>query len=715
MFNCKKILVVTLIMSFVGCQGALGSMTNTTAREPLFTGDGSTVAFVFNFPIDTGSSGSHADLEVHLITTATGVAAQRTETTHYTVTATNNNFTSGGTVTMVTAPASTEQLLIKRTTAQTQTASIGASGVLKTIETSLDKLTRETIDQQEELDRTPSFPVTDPASSFGNWPNNKLRAGLLAGFDETTGAPTAVELAAGTFTVSAFAKTYLDDTTAAATMATLQGIPVFNVMNPAYGATGLGTGDDGAAVQAIVDSVANSATGGAEIFFPPGAYRFATTVIVQTPGIKFTGSHNSDSGTNATNLATIVNATGSNAISGSNAAGSSAFRSLTIQNLNFRTEANTGAAMIKIVGGLWHSLRDLGIWGIDSGDDNTAVKYTGYAIELDQVQQVEVERVFMKYYSEAAFYPIEIKNTSVTELRTGNIAVRDVQMLTCYNGFKIDGPRSNNNIILENCKVVSPSGHTFVGNVGKALVVGTEGRTPANADVGGVVNLTVRNCEFENKNDGCIELQNCEQVTIEDSWLHCDTVPAVKIEGNVRGVNYRPNYITYADNILDMDSTNGPIENVVIDKQVLNKQRRAIITVVDYTTATTGDIISLTVNNIQYDLVEGTDWDAATSNNITAASILDAVEGMADIDDTATTVTDNAVTAAYIEAVSDNSSAITSAIQNFQIPTETINITEVSPIDYRRTWLAGTEIIESIVCFQGAVVAYENEVVTYTD
>ncbi len=210
----RKMFVLVLLTAILGCQPIFGSITETSNRESLFTGDGGTAGFVFSFPIDTGSSGSHADLEVHLITTATGNAVEQTETTHYSVSATNNNFSSGGTVTMVTAPASTEMLLIIRDTPQTQEASIGASGVRRTIQDALDKLTREVIDLQEEISRSLKFPVSDSTSITAELADSVSRASTALGFT-STGAPVAISsFTADTVAVDEFMEDYLAKSTA---------------------------------------------------------------------------------------------------------------------------------------------------------------------------------------------------------------------------------------------------------------------------------------------------------------------------------------------------------------------------------------------------------------------------------------------------------------------------------------------------------------------
>jgi len=124
------------------------TVSNTTSKIR-YTGNGTTTAFTFPFKIF-----DNTDLEVYLITTATGASVLQTITTHYTVAITEN--ADGGTVTMVTAPASTEELLIKRVLPRTQAVDLPAVSNFpeESIENALDKLTMLTAELEEAIDRT---------------------------------------------------------------------------------------------------------------------------------------------------------------------------------------------------------------------------------------------------------------------------------------------------------------------------------------------------------------------------------------------------------------------------------------------------------------------------------------------------------------------------------------------------------------------------------
>ena len=108
---------------------------STTTNRVSFAGNGSTTAF--SFPYYFAAS---TDLLVILRTSA-GVETTKTLTTHYTVTGADSS--SGGTVTMVTAPASGETLYIVRDPALTQSLDLVENDAFPaaTAETRLDRIT----------------------------------------------------------------------------------------------------------------------------------------------------------------------------------------------------------------------------------------------------------------------------------------------------------------------------------------------------------------------------------------------------------------------------------------------------------------------------------------------------------------------------------------------------------------------------------------------
>jgi hypothetical protein len=120
------------------------TVSSTTDRK-LYTGDDATVAFATSPVVFFDET----DLEVYIITTATGVSVQQTLTTDYTV---SGGAGSTGTVTMLTAPASTEKLLIKRVVPATQPSDFvnNDASDAEVVEDALDRLTM--IAQQKNAD-----------------------------------------------------------------------------------------------------------------------------------------------------------------------------------------------------------------------------------------------------------------------------------------------------------------------------------------------------------------------------------------------------------------------------------------------------------------------------------------------------------------------------------------------------------------------------------
>lgn len=108
-------------------------ITDTSSRVA-YSGNGSTTAFAFNFRVfDTD------ELTVILRNNTTNVETTQTLTTHYTVTL---NSGEGGTVTMLTAPASGETLYIGKEVAETQPESITTGNLpAATLEQMSDRLT----------------------------------------------------------------------------------------------------------------------------------------------------------------------------------------------------------------------------------------------------------------------------------------------------------------------------------------------------------------------------------------------------------------------------------------------------------------------------------------------------------------------------------------------------------------------------------------------
>ena len=186
---------------------------SSTTTKTTYTGDGSTTAFATGFRF---IQNSHVKVVERVI--ATGAETTLTETTHYTLTGADD--ASGGTVTAVTAPASTVQWIVKRATPETQGSSLPAGGAFPsaTVEQMVDLLTMLVQQHSEEISRALVLAETSPTGSI-TLPEpsaNKLLGWNSGATDlENKGA------AATSVTTTAFIDTLLDDADAATALATL--------------------------------------------------------------------------------------------------------------------------------------------------------------------------------------------------------------------------------------------------------------------------------------------------------------------------------------------------------------------------------------------------------------------------------------------------------------------------------------------------------------
>lgn len=124
------------------------TVTNTTLKGGPYNGNGSTTAFATGFQFTI-----NADVDV-ILTDSAGAETVQTETTHYTLTGAGSP--SGGTVTMVTAPATGEKLTVIRdmTLDQQTDYTEGGKFPAETHEAIADKSVMIAQQQQEEINRT---------------------------------------------------------------------------------------------------------------------------------------------------------------------------------------------------------------------------------------------------------------------------------------------------------------------------------------------------------------------------------------------------------------------------------------------------------------------------------------------------------------------------------------------------------------------------------
>lgn len=174
-----KIKTILLVLISVTCSYATLSTTYAPAQ---YNCDGSTTEFTFGYPFFETS-----DLEVYLVTSATGETNKLVEGAgagKYTVYAPNADYSSGARITTGTAYANTYRLVIARNVPYGQQLDINGDFVpAEPLEQELDKLAAQIQQVKDNIGRTITAPVTDPASITLQLPAAEERANQIAYFD----------------------------------------------------------------------------------------------------------------------------------------------------------------------------------------------------------------------------------------------------------------------------------------------------------------------------------------------------------------------------------------------------------------------------------------------------------------------------------------------------------------------------------------------------
>lgn len=189
---------------------SLETLTNRIA----YGGNGTTTAFSFPYYFL-----EKTDLKVVLVA-SNGSETVQTLTTHYTVS--GEGSTSGGTVTMLSAPASGASLVIIRNTELTQEKSFETNGSLPVseLEEALDKIHMIIQRLDERLDRAVVLKETDSNAVSLELPKVADRSSTFLAFD-SDGAIVAASGTVSEVPVTSFMESLLDDSTASAARSTL--------------------------------------------------------------------------------------------------------------------------------------------------------------------------------------------------------------------------------------------------------------------------------------------------------------------------------------------------------------------------------------------------------------------------------------------------------------------------------------------------------------
>jgi hypothetical protein len=260
----------------------------STASEIQYDGDGSSTVFAVPFPFDTS-----ADLKV-VLTSSAGVPAVLT--TGFSV---SGGGGSTGSVTMTTAPASGEKLLIIDDPERTQPVDYVANDAFpaETHERALDRCTRLLKRLYQLTQNSIRYADGDPArGTNAQMPTVASRRGLWARWADSSTAPLepAELLASGTaLSQSIIGGLYRPQTTAESAAGVTPTNYFYDVGDVRrYGAVGDNSTDCTAAFQAAID-VASQGTG-AFVFVPQGTFRVTDTLEIaagKNPSIQGSGKY----------------------------------------------------------------------------------------------------------------------------------------------------------------------------------------------------------------------------------------------------------------------------------------------------------------------------------------------------------------------------------------------------------------------------------------
>ena len=283
---------------------------STTTILNSYSGNGSTTAFAYTFPINTTS-------EISVIErSATGTETVKSEGTGSTNYGIADNGSAGGTVTMVTAPASGTTLLIRRNTDFTQETDYVANDPFpaETHEDALDKLQMQTQELEEELNRSLKISRTNSMTSTEFTTSASDRASKVLAFDSSGELSVTQEL--GTFkgnsattTTAAFVQR---DIVKATTTAQLNNIYIC-VADSAIGDTLTDTDHFELLVDAV--SAATSATAAAT-----SATAAASSATASASSASTASGHKDTASTKATEAASSATAAASSATAAANSA-----------------------------------------------------------------------------------------------------------------------------------------------------------------------------------------------------------------------------------------------------------------------------------------------------------------------------------------------------------------------------------------------------------
>lgn len=237
--------------------------TDTSRLTPIYACDGSDTTFTWTFGLTDDD-----DLQVILITNATGAETPLTKTTHYSLASANTNdpqdWSSGGTVTTVATYSSDYSIMLRGNVGRTQATNLDDED----LEDALDKLTWITADIYEVLSRCLKIQPSESGDTvqFG-YDGTAGYAYRAANGNWSTATPSAVDQAIVSPWDDVLAGTQ-DDADRRSAKGELQLDHAYDVRD--YGADDTGATDSTAAFVAAFDAA--EAAGGGVVYLPDGNY-----------------------------------------------------------------------------------------------------------------------------------------------------------------------------------------------------------------------------------------------------------------------------------------------------------------------------------------------------------------------------------------------------------------------------------------------------------
>ena len=307
------------------------TISSTTTKNS-YSGNGSNTTFAYGFYIPAST-----DIQV-IVRSSTGTETVKSEGTgsaNYSITGVGNS--SGGNVVFVTAPLSTDTVVLRRNTAKTQATDYVANDPFpaETHEDALDKLTIISQDLQEQVDRSLKLSRTNTMTSTEFTVGATDRANKILAFDSSGEIQVTQEL--GTFQGNWAASTAYEVRDLVIDTST-NNIFIATTAHTSSGSQPLTTNTDSAKWSLIVDaaSATTSATNAAT-----SATAAASSATAAASSASAASTSESNAGTSETNAATSASTASTQATNAATSATSAASSATTATTK--ASEASTSA------------------------------------------------------------------------------------------------------------------------------------------------------------------------------------------------------------------------------------------------------------------------------------------------------------------------------------------------------------------------------------